>query len=815
MSTVHDPESTFARQLSCEFIDALSHEDSPFQRPDLFNTLPYLLDTGRRFSASNLLHLMLMRQDNGELWIRAHPAWVSEKHIRQLGLDGHAESKTRLLRWGKKDNEHEGLQTRVFNGQSYTLQAFSVVNASTLHGLELPPNSHSYKQPSEVIDDFVKAVDLKFTTGSLIESKFAFYNSQKNEGVLPELGTGNPPLSQEELDAIKLHLVLHALSQQSGKNKRHAHGFPTAKEELTLMLATLLIASDAGMKTDAIFKHHADYTNEWMRIAREEPLGILQSCREAEELVKKMRSLQSERKENQAKGSEEITMSSQALIALKKAGWTGEMVVKAERIDGRNKSECSDSEAQYFAVYGKTIKNELLFVAKTTTRKDAEKFAYRFGVLSGLKRIHSQTDSHSFANQKNDDKTQTVPKRKQMPKEVVYLQGAYTRDPEQFKANKARIYALDGGYDGKAKCWYVPKGVDLASVQDLIHKHVIDPTVEFKQALLESGFVLGEQDPICDGKIHRCRLSDDKGHALSGAYVMHNDAWPAGYIQNFRTGEVKRWKASNVGQHLTGEQLLIAKAKAEAVSREREAERNEIQKEAAIHSRQFLQACQKTTQPTEYLKRKGFAEADLKLLGGILIDARHNVVVPLRDIEGQIWSHQTICDNGMKMLAKGGRKQGNFSVIGTTSLEQSKHVLICEGCATAMSVALAMPDTAVLMAIDAGNLPEVAQAIHHNYPKKAILICGDDDRTNQINKGREKALEAAKLVGGQAVFPIFPPDKTGKAYTDFNDLAQCGTFGRQSVEIQIQKALDALKVVQASQPRPEEVLTRVNARWQI
>lgn len=508
-------------------------------------------------------------------------------------------------------------------------------------------------------------------------------------------------------------------------------------------------------------------------------------------------------------------MSSQALIALKKAGWTGEMVVKAERIDGRNKSECSDSEAQYFAVYGKTIKNELLFVAKTTTRKDAEKFAYRFGVLSGLKRIHSQTDSHSFANQKNDDKTQTVPKRKQMPKEVVYLQGAYTRDPEQFKANKARIYALDGGYDGKAKCWYVPKGVDLASVQDLIHKHVIDPTVEFKQALLESGFVLGEQDPICDGKIHRCRLSDDKGHALSGAYVMHNDAWPAGYIQNFRTGEVKRWKASNVGQHLTGEQLLIAKAKAEAVSREREAERNEIQKEAAIHSRQFLQACQKTTQPTEYLKRKGFAEADLKLLGGILIDARHNVVVPLRDIEGQIWSHQTICDNGMKMLAKGGRKQGNFSVIGTTSLEQSKHVLICEGCATAMSVALAMPDTAVLMAIDAGNLPEVAQAIHHNYPKKAILICGDDDRTNQINKGREKALEAAKLVGGQAVFPIFPPDKTGKAYTDFNDLAQCGTFGRQSVEIQIQKALDALKVVQASQPRPEEVLTRVNARWQI
>lgn len=813
MSTVPDPESTFARQLSREFIDALSHGDSPFQRPDLFNTLPYLHDTGRRFSASNLLHLMLMRQDDGTLLIRKHPAWVSEKQIRQLGLDIREESKTRLLRWSKKDHEHEGLQTRVFNGESYTLQAFSVVNASTLHGLELSPNNHSYKQPSEVITDFTKAVNLKFTTGSLIDSKFAFYNPKKNEGVLPALGTGNPPLRQEELDAIKLHLIVHALSHKSGINERFSHGFPTAKEELTLMLATLFIASDAGMKTDAVFKHHADYTHEWMRIAREEPLGILQSCRDAEELVKRMRLLQHEQKNEQAQDDKDITMSSQALIALKKAGWTGEMLVKAERIDGQSKSECSDSEAQYFAVYGKTIKNELLFVAKTITRKDAEKFAYRFGVLSGLKSIHSQTDSQSFANQKNDDKTQTVPKRKQMPKEVVYLQGAYTRDPEQFKANKARIYALDGGYDGKAKCWYVPKGVDLASVQDLIHKHVIDPTVEFKQALLDAGFVLGEQDPICDGKIHRCRLSDDKGHALSGAYVMHNDAWPAGYIQNFRTGEVKRWKASSVGQHLTGEQLLIAKAKAEAVSCEREAERNEIHKEAAIHSRQLLQACQKTSQPTEYLKQKGFTEADLKSLGGILTDARHNVVVPLRDIEGQIWSHQTICDNGMKMLAKGGRKQGNFSLIGATTFEQSKHVLICEGCATAMSVALAMPDTAVVMAIDAGNLPDVAQAIHHKYPEKAILVCGDDDRTNRINKGREKALEAAKLVGGHTVFPVFPPEKIGKAYTDFNDLAQCGSFGRQSVEIQIQKALDKLKVEQPNQSRDKHVLARGNGRY--
>lgn len=103
----------------------------------------------------------------------------------------------------------------------------------------------------------------------------------------------------------------------------------------------------------------------------------------------------------------------------------------------------------------------------------------------------------------------------------------------------------------------------------------------------------------------------------------------------------------------------------------------------------------------------------------------------------------------------------------------------------------------------------MAQALHQKFPDKPVVIAGDDDRhlevTQGANPGRSKAEEAAKLVGGKLMMPIFAPgensypagldpvtpdqyrehQRTGKAlseeqlgalaqmkqFTDFNDLA--------------------------------------------
>ena len=107
-----------------------------------------------------------------------------------------------------------------------------------------------------------------------------------------------------------------------------------------------------------------------------------------------------------------------------------------------------------------------------------------------------------------------------------------------------------------------------------------------------------------------------------------------------------------------------------------------------------------------------------------------------------------------------------------------------------MSLALAT-ERPVVAAIDAGNLPVVAKAFRERCPDTPIVICGDDDRTNKINKGIEKAKEAAEACRGYTVIPIFGPDETGKEFSDFNDLAQKSRLGRDAVAVQLSHVIRA------------------------
>ena len=115
--------------------------------------------------------------------------------------------------------------------------------------------------------------------------------------------------------------------------------------------------------------------------------------------------------------------------------------------------------------------------------------------------------------------------------------------------------------------------------------------------------------------------------------------------------------------------------------------------------------------------------------------------------------------------------------------------MIAEGYATAdtLSQALGYP---VIAAFDSGNLPKVAQDLHHKYPHKPIIIAGDDDHylesTLGKNPGKEKALEAASLVDGVAIFPVFAPgEQDSKKLNDFNDLANKSMLGIEAVKRQV------------------------------
>ena len=132
----------------------------------------------------------------------------------------------------------------------------------------------------------------------------------------------------------------------------------------------------------------------------------------------------------------------------------------------------------------------------------------------------------------------------------------------------------------------------------------------------------------------------------------------------------------------------------------------------------------------------------------------------------------------------GNNGQGLEAAINTTPA-----LVIAEGYATADTLSQAL-DYPVIAAFDSGNLSKVAQDLHEKYPHKPIIIAGDDDHhlesTIGKNPGKEKALEAAALVNGMAVFPVFAPnEQVSKRLNDFNDLANKSSLGIDAVKRQV------------------------------
>jgi len=409
-----------------------------------------------------------------------------------------------------------------------------------------------------------------------------------------------------------------------------------------------------------------------------------------------------------------------------------------------------------------------------------------------------------------------------------YLTVPY-RDKDLAKAAGAR-------WDKKARSWYVGPEADIQTLQRWLPENVssqqepaIDPHVEFADLLRAQGCRVDGNHPVMDGGTHRIKVEGDKSGEKSGFYVAHLDGHPAGYFKNNRTGIETRWKAK--GYSLTDEQKaeLVTQAVIKQQNRKAEQQAQQIKVADAIQALLAIAPAADSEHP--YLKDKHVRPGDLRIVPQnaddlpndsiikigqnwqevkVLRDENRNNIVltagdlllAAQDIHGQIWSVQTIQPSGAKLFAAGSKKENNFHVAGNNSqgLDATTNtvpsIVIAEGYATAdtLSQALGYP---VIAAFDSGNLPKVAQDLHHKYPHKPIVIAGDDDyhleSTLGKNPGKEKALEAAALVNGVAVFPVFAPsERDSKKLNDFNDLANKSALGIEAVKRQVGSVVEKI-----------------------
>ena len=297
---------------------------------------------------------------------------------------------------------------------------------------------------------------------------------------------------------------------------------------------------------------------------------------------------------------------------------------------------------------------------------------------------------------------------------------------------------------------------------DMVHSSHVSRTevlLAFSEFAASHGLIEPRGGFAADGKRHRCGVTGGKKRNSDGAYGLHVDGVPAGWVQNWKNGDgAAKWCFY---KNPTPEQRAALAQQAKISAKQQAEEEARRRKKAAAEARQEWDVALPALGNEPYLARKGIQPHGLK------VDAEGRLLVPLRDAAGVIHSLQRIAPDGSKRFLAGGRKEGLFHAIG--ALDAKGEILIGEGFATMASAHEATGRPAVV-AFDCGNLLPAAKELRKKYRRAKLVFCADDDHRTEGNPGITKAREAAAAVGGRVAVPVFAGER-GEKDTDFNDLA--------------------------------------------
>jgi len=271
---------------------------------------------------------------------------------------------------------------------------------------------------------------------------------------------------------------------------------------------------------------------------------------------------------------------------------------------------------------------------------------------------------------------------------------------------------------------------------------------QFRAALRVRGIV-PPAEIIANGKIQRCDAEGRKNQR-GAAYKLHMDGMPAGGFENWHDGRGwENWKADVEDRRTPQEKARFA-LEIQEKTRLREMEARSEQATAQERAGWIWYRCEGATPDYPYLAHKGVPAVGIGFYKGAL-------VIPMRDIDGELHSLQFIQENGKKRFLQFGRVEGCFFGLG----EPGDKLYVVEGYATAGSIHLATGD-GVAVAFNEGNLLPVARALRKKYPHKQIVFGSDNDILNNLrdkplpNAGLKSAYTAAREVEGTIAIPEFP-----------------------------------------------------------
>lgn len=322
---------------------------------------------------------------------------------------------------------------------------------------------------------------------------------------------------------------------------------------------------------------------------------------------------------------------------------------------------------------------------------------------------------------------------------------------------------------------------------------MIDVIDQFSRAMAAAGLVPVRHAIVADGRLHRFRIDGDRAGKLNGWYALHLDGLPAGAFGDWKTDGHHTWCAK-ADKDLTPDERADLRKRMDESRRLRDEESERLRAAARVRAEDLWSRANPTVSADHpYIKIKGIVQFGARQFGKML-------VLPMRDVAGELHSLQFILPDGSKRFLTGGRKSGCFLLIG----EIPDHpVYVVEGWATGCSVREAT-GSPVVVCFDAGNLYPVCHALDTGDAMigAGMVICADDDYLTEGNPGITKARLCAQKVGAAFIAPDFPSDRP-RGFSDFNDYAKL--YGADLVLKRLKKAafVPRDEVVDAADSAPD------------
>ena len=761
-------KKTYHEIIAEKIIKQLKERTAPWVKPWVPGNMgmPFNPTTNNRYRGINAIHLLTEPYQD----LR----WLTYQQAVKLGGQVRRGEKGTTIQFWKFDEEitqYDDNKKPLLNKDGQPVKTkislerpklffATVFNAEQIDGLQ--PYIPITSQPDW--EAHAKAARLLQSSGATI-----VHNQENGAFYQPSTDTIHMPSQAQFKEANQYYATaLHELAHWSGHPTRLgrdlSHPFGSegyAREELRAEIASLILGNTLGIGHCP--EQHVAYISCWIRILQRDPLEIFRAAADAEKIQTFIHSLEQEQNlevENEV-SNKPVPDSPRVVEVNVKTIW---LDIPFSQIDTAKSVVGSLSDDRAAIAWDK---KQLRWYARPGA--DLEKLVPWMIEQEG-----------SELNQPAGDEVELI---------VPY-------DQKDTLKQVAGVLA-DGSsavrWDRKNKSWFARVGANLNKLKpwlglshNLRQQPALSPREEFAGVLQSLGCVITGEHPIMDGNKHRIAVDTDKKNECSGFYVGFLDGHPAGYVKNNRSGVETTWKSK--GYSLTEQQKNILQETMRTKQQLRLNNLHTAQEEAANNAALQLKLLVPVQLTTPYLLDKGILPTE-----GIYTDNEQTTIyIPLVDSNNKLWSIQTIKKDGTKRFIKDTRKEACFHVVGGfESLATVPVIVIGEGYATCNTIAKAL-GYATICAMDCGNLVAVAKTLREKYPDKPILIAGDDDYHLTNNPGKNKAIEAAECVGGQAVFPHFSLEaqlNNPEKLTDFNDLATKTKLGFETVSHQLINAV--------------------------